>query len=39
MKAFFEDPALLIGLPFLILGIAGALLVAAMLVSYWVKPS
>ena len=36
---FFEDPALLVGLPMLVLGIAGVLLALGALVSYWIKPS
>ena len=36
---FFEDPALLAGLPMLVLGIAGAMLAQRALVSYWIKPS
>ena len=36
---FFEDPELLVGLPTLVLGIAGAMLALRALVSYWIKPS
>jgi len=36
---FFEDPALLVGLPMLVLGIAGAMLSLGSLVRYWIKPS
>lgn len=34
----FEDPALLVGLPMLVLGIAGAMLALGSLVSHWIKP-
>ncbi len=36
---FFEDPALLIGVPMLLLGIVGMALALATAVSYWIKPS
>jgi hypothetical protein len=36
---FFEDPALLVGLPMLALGIGGAMLALGALVSYWIKQS
>lgn len=36
---FFEDPALLIGLPLAVLGIAGAVIALGAMVSYWIKPS
>jgi hypothetical protein len=36
---FFEDPALLVGLPMLVLGIAGVIVAVGALVSYWIKPS
>lgn len=36
---FFEDPALLVGLPMLVLGICGIAIALGALVSYWIKPS
>ena len=36
---FFEDPALLVGVPLLVLGIVGAALMLGAFVSYWIKPS
>jgi hypothetical protein len=36
---FFEDPALLIGVPLLIVGVLGGLLMLGTFVSYWIKPS
>ena len=36
---FFEDPALLVGLPMLLLGIAGMAVAVSAFVSYWIKPS
>ncbi len=36
---FFEDPALLIGAPLLVLGIVGAVVMLGTFVSYWIKPS
>ncbi len=36
---FFEDPAVLAGLPMLVLGIASVTLALGALVSYWIKPS
>ena len=36
---FFEDPALLVGLPMLLVGIAGVILALGALVSHWIKPS
>ena len=38
MKAFFEDPALLVGLPLLVLGAMGIFLVVSALVAAWAKP-
>ena len=34
---FFEDPALLVGLPMLVLGIGGIAMALGALVSYWIK--
>ena len=39
MLSFWEDPALLIGVPLLALGAFGALITVGALVSYWIKPS
>ena len=36
---FFEDPALLIGIPLLVFGVMGALVAVSAMVSYWIKPS
>ncbi len=36
---FFEDPALLVGLPMLLLGVVGMALALGTFVSYWIKPS
>ena len=36
---FFEDPALLVGVPMLLLGIGGMALALGTAVSYWIKPS
>ena len=36
---FFEDPALLVGLPMLLLGIVGMTVAVGAFVSYWIKPS
>lgn len=35
---FFEDPALLVGIPLLVIGVGGLLLAAGALFSYWLKP-
>jgi hypothetical protein len=35
---FAEDPALLVGIPLLLIGAGGVLLAAAALFSYWLKP-
>jgi hypothetical protein len=36
---FFEDPALLIGVPMLVLGIVGMAVALGAVVSFWIKPS
>ena len=36
---FFEDPALLVGLPMLLLGIGGIAIAAGAFVRYWLRPS
>jgi hypothetical protein len=36
---FFEDPALLVGLPMLLLGFVGITVAVGAFVSYWAKPS
>ncbi len=36
---FFEDPALLIGVPMLLLGIVGMAVALGAAVSFWIKPS
>jgi len=36
---FFEDPALLVGLPMLVLGLGGIVIALGALLSYWIKPS
>ncbi len=36
---FFENPALLFGIPLLALGLAGAGLALSAMLSYWVKPA
>ncbi len=36
---FFENPELLVGLPMLVLGVAGLMTALGALVSYWIKPS
>lgn len=36
---FFEDPALLIGIPLAVLGAVGAAVALAAMVSYWIRPS
>jgi hypothetical protein len=39
MLDVWEDPALLIGVPFLVLGGLGALVALGALVSYWIRPT
>jgi hypothetical protein len=39
MKEFFENPALLFGVPLLVLGLGGTALALGAMVSYWAKPS
>ena len=36
---FFEDPALLIGVPMLVLGVCGVGIALGAFVSYWLRPS
>ena len=36
---FFEDPALLVGIPLLAIGVAGAVVALGTLVRYWISPS
>lgn len=36
---FFEDPALLIGLPMLAFGVGGLAIAIGALVSHWIKPA
>lgn len=36
---FFEDPALLIGVPMFVLGIVGMAVALGAAVSLWIKPS
>jgi hypothetical protein len=35
---FFEDPALLVGIPLLVVGVTGVVVAAAVMVAYWAKP-
>jgi hypothetical protein len=39
MKEFFENPALLFGVPLLALGLVGIAVALAAMASYWAKPS
>jgi hypothetical protein len=39
MLDVWEDPALLIGVPLLVLGGLGMLVVVGALVSYWIRPT
>lgn len=39
MLDFWEDPALLVGIPLLVAGALGSVLVLGALVAYWLKPS
>jgi len=39
MKEFFENPALLVGIPLLVIGFGGALVAFGALLSGWLKPS
>lgn len=39
MKEFFEDPALLVGLPFLVIGALGVLVAIGAWLAYLTKPS
>ncbi len=39
MKEFFENPALLFGVPLLARGLGGIALAPGAVVSYWAKPS
>lgn len=36
---FWENPELLFGYPFLVLGVLGLLLSLGALVAYWIRPS
>ncbi len=36
---FFEDPALLVGIPLALFGVMGALIAISAMISYWIKPS
>ena len=36
---FFEDPALLVGLPMLAFGVVGLSVAVGAMVSYWMKPA
>jgi uncharacterized iron-regulated membrane protein len=38
MKAFFEDPALLVGWPLLVVGMTGAFLAFSAFVASWANP-
>ncbi len=38
MKSFFEDPALLVGWPLLVLGAIGIFLAISALVAAWANP-
>jgi hypothetical protein len=38
MKAFFEDPSLLVGLPLLALGVTGVFLALSAFVASWANP-
>lgn len=38
MKDFFENPALLVGLPLAAVGVAGLILAVGAYVAYWFKP-
>lgn len=39
MLDFWEDPALLVGIPLMVLGGLGAIVALGALVSYWIRPS
>ena len=39
MMDFWEDPALLVGVPLLVLGALGSIVVLGALLSYWIRPS
>lgn len=35
---FFNDPSQLVGIPLLVIGVAGVLVAVAAMFAYWVKP-
>ena len=39
MKEFFENPELLFGSPFLVLGVVGIVVALGVLVMYWINPN
>ena len=39
MKEFFENPELLFGSPFLVLGAVGIVVTLGALVMYWINPN
>lgn len=39
MKSFFENPEMLLGSPFLVIGIVGAIIALLALLMYWINPN
>jgi hypothetical protein len=39
MKSFFENPELLLGSPFLVIGFVGLVIALAAMFMYWVNPN
>ena len=39
MKAFFENPEVLFGSPFLVIGVAGVVIALGALFMYWINPN